>query len=79
MKFPLIGKFVDSAKAEPLPLKNNTIKERFMHLLMICVSQSNLKQLKSFKEIPKDCIFDKFVSFLKTSMNCNFLSKKIIR
>ena len=43
MKFPLIGKFVGSAKAELLHLKNNTVKEHFVHLFKICVSQSNLK------------------------------------
>ena len=44
-----------------------------MHLFKICASQSNLKQFKSFKEIPKDCLFDKFVNFNKTSI---FLLKK---
>ena len=38
LKFPLIGKFIDMAKAEPLHLKNNTVKERFMCLFRICVS-----------------------------------------
>ena len=76
MKFPLIGKFVDCAKAEPFHLKNNTVEERFMHLFKISMSQSTLKQFKSFNEIPKDCLVDKFVYFIKKSMNCNFLSKK---
>lgn len=48
-----------------------------MHLFKICVSQSNLKQFKSFKEILKDYLFGKFLNFIKTSMNYNFLSKKI--
>ena len=68
MKFPLIGKLVDCTKAEPFHLKNNTIKERFMHLFKICVSQSNLKQFKYFKEIPKEYLF--------INCNCIFLSKK---
>ena len=71
MKFLLIGKFVDCAKAEPFQLKNNTIKERFIHLFKICVSQSNLKQFKYFKEIPKGYLFINY--------NYNFLSEKIIR
>ena len=73
MRFPLIGKSVDCAKAESLHLENNTVKERFMHSFIICVSQSNLKQFKSFKEIPKEN--PKFVNFIKTSMKCNLLSK----
>ena len=48
-----------------------------MHLFKIYVSQSNLKQFKSFKEILKDYLFDKFLNFIKTSMNYNFLSKKL--
>ena len=65
MKFPLIGKFVDCAKAEPFHLKNNTVEERFMHLFKISMSQSNLKQFKSFNEIPKDCLVYKFVYFIR--------------
>ena len=79
LKFPLIGKFIDMAKAEPLHLKNNTVKERFMCLFRICVSQSKLQSVKCYKEISAECLFYKFVNFIKTTMNCNFLSKKIVR
>ena len=79
MKFPLIGKFAVCAKAEPLHLKNNWVKERFMHLFKICVSHSNLKQFTYFKEVSKDCLFDKFANVIKTSMICNFSPKKIIK
>ena len=57
IKSPLIGEFVKCAKAEPLHLKNNIVKEWFKDLLKICVSQLNLKQFKSFKENPKDFHF----------------------
>ena len=79
LKFPLIGKFIDMAKAEPLHLKNNTVKERFMCLFRICVSQSKLQSVKCYKEISAECLFYKFVNFIKTTMNCNILSKKIVR
>ena len=80
LKFPLIGKFIDMAKAEPLHLKNNTVKERFMCLLLqICVSQSKLQYVKCYREISAECLFYKFVNFIKTTMNCNILSKKIVR
>ena len=46
VKFPLIGKFIDMTKVEPLHLKNNTVKERFMCLFWICVSQSKLQSIK---------------------------------
>ena len=39
LKFPLIGKFIDMAKAEPLHVKNNTVKVRFTYLFRTCVSQ----------------------------------------
>ena len=77
LKVPLVHRYIDCAKAEPLHLKNNTVKERFMCLFKICLSQTNLKGVKSFKEVPLHSLFYKFVNFLKTSMNCNFLSKKI--
>ena len=76
---PLIGNYIDLAKAEPLHLKNNTIKERFMILFKICVSQTNFKGAKSFKDIPVDTLFYKFVDFTRKGMNCNFLAKKIER
>ena len=74
---PLIGSYIDNAKPEPLHLKNNTIKERFMLLFKICVSQSNLKNFKSFANVPPSSLFGKFVSFVHYEMGCNFLANKI--
>ena len=37
-KQPLVEEFIDFAKAEPLHLKNNVVKERFIILFKICVS-----------------------------------------
>ena len=39
LEFSLIGKFIDMAKAEPLHVKNNTVKELFTCLFRTCVSQ----------------------------------------
>ena len=51
----------------------------FMKLLKIVLSESNLsKEIKLFKEIPPNNIFFRFVDFVKTEMNSNFLGKKII-
>ena len=77
--FPLIGPYIDCAKAEPLHLKNNTVKERFIMIFKICVAQSNLTSVKSFRDIPKESLFGKFVFFIRKKMNCNFLAKKIER
>ena len=43
LKFPLIGKFIDMAKAEPLHLKNNTVKERFMCLFRLVFPSQSCK------------------------------------
>ena len=77
LKFPLIGKFLDIAKAEPLHLKNNTVKERFMCLFQIGVSQSKLQSVKCYREISAE--YYKIVNFIRTAMNCNFLHKNIVR
>ena len=59
-KVPLVRRYIDCAKAEPLHFKNNTVKERFVCLFKICLSQTNLKpvHLKKFQKIPfKDNCF----------------------
>lgn len=74
---PLVDQYINHAKAEPLHLKNNTVKERFMQLLKLCISQSKLQSVKTYREIPVECLFYKFVDFIHYSMSCNFLAKKI--
>ena len=76
---PLVAHYVDRAKAEPLHLKNNVVKEMFLKLLMVCATQSNLKNLKKFKEIPDKELLVTFVSHIRTEMHCKYLSKKIIQ
>ena len=51
LTLPLIGNFVDMAKAESLHLKNITVKEHFMCLFQICVSPSKLQSVKCYREI----------------------------
>ena len=45
---PPVGAYIDFAKAEPLHLKNNVIKEQFMKLFKICIGKTNLKGVKKF-------------------------------
>ena len=77
-EIPLVDKYVMQAKAEPLHLKNNVVKELFIKLLKIVVSQSSLKNEKSYKNIPTTSLFVIFVNFIHKGMCCNFLSRKII-
>ena len=78
-KYPLVEEFIDLAKAEPLHLKNNVVKERFMILFKLFVSQCHFGSAKSFKEITNDNLFSRFVNFVRKEMKCNFLAKKIER
>ena len=56
--------FIDLAKAEQLYLKNNVVKERFMILFKLCVSQCHFASSKSLKNISNDNLFSKFVNFV---------------
>lgn len=76
---PLVGKLIDVAKAEPLHMKNNVIKEQFMKIFKICLAKSDLKGAKKYSDVPPQCLFAKFVKFIHDEMGCNFLSKKIMR
>ena len=75
---PLLGKYLDLARCEPLHLKNHTVKEMFIkywklfYLKQIYIS----KEIILIKEIPTSNIFFRFVDFVKTEMNSNFLEKK---
>ena len=78
---PLVGEYVSFAKCEPLHLKNNTVKEMFMKVFKICVSDpvNSLKKYKSYSQIPTNLVFVNFVTFVINSMGCNGLAKKIIQ
>ena len=51
--------------ADPLHLKNNTIKERFMILFKIVMAESRLRSVKSFKDVLGNSLLRTFVSFLR--------------
>ena len=74
-KSPLVGKYIDNAKAEPLHLKNNVVNEQFMKLLKIAIACGHLNSFKSFKEVPENNSFQRLIQFVRKDMGCNFLSK----
>ena len=78
-KIPLVSHYIERAKAEPLHLKNNVVKEMFMKLLHVCITQSNLNGKKSYKEISEASLFVIFLDYIRATMSCNYLSKKIIQ
>lgn len=78
-EIPLVRSYVDVAKCEPLHLKNNTVKEMFMKLVTAVLVNSEIPpSVKFFKELPEDCLFSFFVNYVRSSMNCNDLGKKLI-
>lgn len=75
---PLVGPYIDHAKCEPLHLKNNTVKELFMKVFKLCICEGNVKNYKSFSQIPDDILFVELVKFIRHSMGCNQLAKRLI-
>ena len=78
-KYQFEEEFIDLAEVEPLHFTNNVVKERFIILFKLCVSQWHFGSAKSFKDIANDNLFSKFVNFVQKDMSCNFLAKKIER
>ena len=72
---PLVERYVDLAKAEPLHMKNNVCKEQFCRILSACVPA--LKKKSPYKDLPEDCALVVLVKFVRQPMNCNGLSLDI--
>ena len=76
---PLIGKYIDLAKVEPLHSKNNTVKEMFVKLLRVVLHESKIPQVcKSFNTINENSLFVTFIKFVRKDMDCNYLGKKVV-
>ena len=51
-----------------------------MKVLMMIKFEADIPStVHSFRDLPIDNLFVEFVSFIKSDMNCNYLSKKLIR
>lgn len=75
---PLLEKYIDKAKCEPLHLKNNTVKELFMKIMSIVLGVAKISQaVKRFEQLPETNIFCCFVQHITKDMNCNALGKKL--
>ena len=76
-EIPLVGKYIGNAYCEPLHLKNNVVKEMFLKVMNITLSETILpKTLKSFYDLSESNFLFDIIN--KNGMNCNFLAKKII-
>ena len=75
---PLVGKYIDLAKAEPLHLKNNCVKEMFMKILKVVLSEANIRPTaKAFSDLNENNLFVIFINYVHRDMSCNKLSKKL--
>ena len=78
-EIPLAGKYIDKACCEKLHLKNNVVKEMFLKIRNITLSETILlKTLTSFHDLSEGNLFFDFIQSVKNGMNCHFLAKKII-
>ena len=77
--YPLVSKFVNKAYCEPLHLKNNVVKERFLKILNVVVTESDIPaSVKCFADVSESNLLSLFFdSLVKKTMNCNYLSKKL--
>ena len=69
-EIPLVGPYIDLAKAEPLHMKNNVCKEMFCDILAACLSVGPQKKVL-FNDLPEGHIYVVFETFVRKAMNCN--------
>ena len=63
----------------PLHLKNNCVKELFMRIKDIVVSQAKIPpNILSYGDLPESNLFVKFMDFVRKDMNSNHLVNKLI-
>ena len=77
---PLVLEYIKFAKADPLHLKNNFVKVQFNKLLQLVVKESIVANgVKAYKDLDEDNLFVFLVRFVRRSMKCGTLSKKLIK
>ena len=76
---PLIGKYTDLSKLEPLHCKNNTVKELFVKLLKHACNITNIGNTKKFNNRARNQSLPMFVSYVHSVctqlMHWNLLAK----
>ena len=74
---PLVGKFIDRAKAEPLHLKNNAWQQWNLSVLKYALSRSDVSTYKSVVDIPPESCFDRYYNCLRFNVKATRLAKKV--
>ena len=74
---PLVGKFIDSAKAEPLHLKNNAWQHWNSSALNYALSRSNLGKCDSIFDVPPNSCFGKYYHCIRFMVKATRLARKV--
>ena len=75
-----MGKLIDEAHVEPLPLKNNAWGYFFKVLLKEAVAKSYIPSTcKTFAEVQKDTSLGRLVTALKCEVKAGCLAKKVCK
>ena len=74
---PLVGKFIDCAKAEPLHLKNNAWQHWNSSVLNSALSRSNLGKCNSIFDVPSNSSFGKYYHCIRFMVKATRLARKI--
>ena len=74
---PLVGKFIDRAKAEPLHLKNNAWQQWNSSVLKYALSRSDVSTCNSIVDIPPESCFGRYYNCLRFNVKATRLAKKV--
>ncbi|KAK2562638.1 hypothetical protein P5673_014329 [Acropora cervicornis] len=74
---PLVGNFIDKAKAEPLHLKNNAWQQWNSFVLKYALSRTDLRNCDTVFEVPTNSCFGKYYHCIRFMVIATRLAKKI--
>ncbi|KAK2547134.1 hypothetical protein P5673_033100 [Acropora cervicornis] len=74
---PLVGNFIDKAKAEPLHLKNNAWQQWNSFVLKYALSHTDVRNCDTVFEVPTDSCFGKYYHCIRFMVKATRLAKKI--
>ena len=74
---PLVGNFIDKAKAEPLHLKNNAWQQWNSFVLKYALSRTDVRNCDTVFEVPTNSCFGKYYHCIRFMVKATRLAKKI--
>ena len=74
---PLVGKFIDKTKAEPLHLKNNAWQQWNLTVVKYALSPCNLGSCKSIVDVPINSCFGQYYQSIRFIVKATRLAKKV--